>query len=87
MSWEVADPDTPLDQVFVQVAYSPDGGVSWVPIAVDVPATTKSTQRSNSTQIQKSDAKGVLRVFAADGLNTVSQDVANLTPSAATLTP
>ena len=28
-----------------------------------------------------------IRVFAADGLNTVSQDVANLTPSAATLTP
>lgn len=86
VGWEVADPDTPLDQVFVQVAYSPDGGVSWVPIAVDVPATIKSIT-FDSTQIQKSDGQGVIRVFAADGLNTVSQDVANLTPTAATETP
>ncbi len=73
MSWEVAEPDTPLDQVFVQVAYA--RMLAW--LGTDRRGCTGDDQSIafDSTQIQKSDAQGVLRVFAADGLNTVSPDV------------
>lgn len=82
VAWELNDADTPLDQIFLQIAYSPDGGESWVPISVDIPGTLKSVA-FDSTQIQKSDGGGVIRVFASDGLNTVSADVTELSATAA----
>lgn len=82
VAWELSDADTPLDQIFLQIAYSPDGGATWVPIAVDIPGTLKSVT-FDSTQIQKSDGKGIIRVFAGDGLNTVSADVTELSATAA----
>jgi hypothetical protein len=63
-----------------QVAYSPNAGRNWVPIAVDL---TKTAVIFNSTQIQRSAGRGVLRVFVSDGLNTAYTDVAKLTPTRA----
>jgi hypothetical protein len=80
VSWDLTDRDTPLEDIFVQIAYSPDGGVNWVPISVNVPGTIK-TITFDSTQIPKSDRQGVLRLFAGDGLNTVFEDVDGLTAS------
>jgi hypothetical protein len=82
VAWELTDADTPLDQIFLQIAYSPDGGETWVPVSVDIPGTLKSVA-FDSTQIQKSDGKGIIRVFASDGLNTVSADVTELSATAA----
>src|SRR5262249_38030786 len=53
VAWEVRDPDTPDTQLLYQVAYSPDDGLNWVPIAVDVPGTMRSIV-FNSTEIQQS---------------------------------
>ena len=80
------EPDTPLDQLFLQVAYSPDGGQNWVPIAVDVNGTEKGITL-NSTMIQQSKENGVIRVFVSDGLNTAFADVQRLTTSAAKYPP
>ena len=81
VEWNVADSDTPLDQLQFQVAYSPDGGQSWVPIAVDLPGERNSVE-FDSTQIQQSSGSGVIRVFVSDGLNTVFADATKLTAAA-----
>ena len=80
ISWRVTDPDTPSSLLQYQIAYSPNGGASFVPIAVDLRATSFTF---DSTQIQKSPGRGVIRVFASDGLNTAFDDVTGLTPTAA----
>lgn len=82
VAWEVRDPDTPQQDLQYQVAYSPDGGRNWVPIAVDVPGTERSIT-FNSTEIQRSQGDGLIRVFVSDGLNTAFADVAKLTTLAA----
>jgi hypothetical protein len=82
VAWDVSDPDTPLEEIFLQIAYSPNGGDSWVPIGVDIPGTVNSLP-FDSTQIQKSDGRGVLRVFVSDGLTTIFKDVTGLNPTAA----
>jgi len=82
VAWEIEDQDTPLESIFLQLAYSPDGGNSWVPIAVDIPATVTSLT-FDSTQIPASDGRGILRLFAGDGVNTVFDEVGRLTTAAA----
>jgi hypothetical protein len=74
--WRVEDSD--VDRLLYQVAYSPDAGRNWVPIAVDVPGTTNSIV-FDSTEIQRSKGEGIIRVFVSDGLNTVFADVSKLT--------
>lgn len=86
VTWEVSDPDTPLDQLLLQVAYSPNGARNWVPIAVDVRGTEKGIT-FDSTQIQQSRENGVIRVFVSDGLNTAFADVGILTAAAAKFPP
>ena len=78
--WEARDPDTPGNQLVFQVAYSPNGGRSWVPVAVDVQGREATF---DSTEIQRSEGKGMIRVFVSDGLNTAFADVAKLTTYAA----
>jgi hypothetical protein len=77
VAWNVKDPDTPASKLLYQIAYSPDGGSSWVPLAVDVPGTAKSLV-VDTTEIQQSRGNGVIRVFVSDGLNTAFADVTNL---------
>ena len=78
--WRVSDGDTPPSQLMYQVAYSPDGGRSFVPIGVDLKAPQLVF---NSREIQKSSGQGLIRVFVSDGLNTTFADVTGLTPTAA----
>jgi len=85
--WEVSDPDTLDDELQYQLAYSPDGGQTFVPIAVDVPGSQRSIV-FNSTEIQQSlGDQGLIRVFVSDGLNTAFADVSNLTTTAAQFPP
>ncbi|HLF74374.1 MAG TPA: hypothetical protein VI524_08515, partial [Anaerolineales bacterium] len=86
VAWEVQDPDTPLEELLYQVAYSPNGGENWVPIAVDVNGTENGIT-FDSTQIQESRENGVIRVFVSDGLNTAFADVDGLTTTAAQYPP
>jgi hypothetical protein len=78
--WEATDSDTRPDQLMFQVAYSYDGGRSWVPVAVDVRGKSATF---DSTEIPMSDGNGVIRVFVSDGLNTAFAQVEKLTTSAA----
>jgi len=80
VSWEAKDPDTPPDQLMFQVAYSPDGGRTWVPVAVDVRGRSATF---DSTEIQGSDGSGAIRVFVSDGLNTAVAEVGKLSTRAA----
>jgi hypothetical protein len=82
VAWKVSDLDTPSEQLMYQLAYSANGGRSWVPIAVDVPGSERSIV-FNSTEIQQSKGNGVIRVYVSDGLNTEYADVTKLTPKAA----
>jgi hypothetical protein len=77
LKWEVKDPDTQPDQLLYQVAYSPNGGRDWVPIAVDVKGP-KTSITFDWTELQKSDGQGIIRVFVSDGLNTAFGDVTKL---------
>jgi hypothetical protein len=78
--WRVKDPDTPRAQLQYQAAYSPDGGRTFVPIGVDLRGTGFAF---DSTEIQKSAGRGLIRVFVSDGLNTSFADVRGLSTSAA----
>ena len=81
--WKVFDPDTPTDELQYQVAYSPDDGQTWVPVAVDVPGSESSVV-FDSTQIQASEREdAIIRVFVSDGLSTAFADSAGLIPTEA----
>jgi hypothetical protein len=70
------------DQVRYQIAYSPDGGQTFVPLAVGVPGETRKIT-VNTREIQKSAGNGIIRVFLSDGLNTTYADLTKLTTTAA----
>lgn len=79
---EVADGDTPASVRQLQIAWSPNGGESWVPLEVNVPGERQEIEL-NTTEIQVSEGNGVIRVFVSDGLNTAFADVDGLTAEAA----
>jgi hypothetical protein len=80
--WNVVDDDSADSDLTYQIAYSPDGGLSWSPIGVNMPGDLREF-KFDSSQIQKSDGRGVLRVFVSDGINTTFTDITGLTPTAA----
>jgi hypothetical protein len=77
VAWTLTDTDTPRGQLQLQVAYSPDNGVNWVPVAMDI-AGTKDSVTFDSRLIKKSAATGTIRVFASDGVNTVYRQLGGL---------
>jgi hypothetical protein len=78
--WKVSDSDTSVQRLMYQVAYSPDGGRTFVPVGVDLKARQLVF---DSRQIQKSAGRGLIRVFVSDGLNTAFADVGGLSTTAA----
>ncbi len=78
--WKVTDSDTTASRLLYQVAYSPDGGRTFVPVGVDLKAPQLVF---DSREIQKSSGRGLIRVFVSDGLNTAFADVGGLTTTAA----
>lgn len=62
--------------IMYQAAYSPDGGKTFVPIAVDLKEPNFSF---DATAVQSSAGQGLIRVFVSDGLNTAFADVTKLT--------
>jgi hypothetical protein len=78
ISWRAQDGDTRPARLLYQVAYSPDAGRTWVPLAVDVPGT-KTAVGVDIRRVRKSAGRGIIRVFVGDGLNTVYADTRRLT--------
>jgi len=72
----VARVSNPSAGALFQAAYSPDGGKSFVPIAVDL---ADPTFTFDATTVPPSSGSGLIRIFAGDGLNTTMVDVGNLT--------
>ncbi len=77
--WRATDPDTPRSALRFQVAYSPDAGRTFVPVAV---AVRGNAVAFDSISIQRSRGRGIIRVFVSDGLNTSFADVTGLTKTA-----
>ncbi len=72
--WKASDADTARSRLRYQVAYSLDGGRSFVPVGVDV---ADSTFTFDATQVRRS-RRALIRVFVSDGLNTAFADVGSL---------
>ena len=68
--------------VMYQAAYSPDGGRSFVPIAVDLKEPVFSF---DATAVQSSAGRGLIRVFVSDGVNTAFADIEKLTTPGLTI--
>jgi hypothetical protein len=81
ISWE-AQFGVPADQVEYQVAYSPDNGETFVPLAVGISGDTRKIT-VNTREISKSAGTGLIRVFLSDGLTTTYADITKLTTTAA----
>jgi hypothetical protein len=77
VSWKVSDPDTAQGNLMYEVAYSPDSGRSWVPVAVDLPGRVTNIA-FDSSRLQQTDGRGQIRVFVSDGLNTKFATVGGL---------
>ncbi len=82
LPFKVNDPDTPLEQIRVQFAYSPDG-TRWVPVAVNVAGDAGSVQ-FDAAQIENTANTGTgrLRAMASDGLNTAIDEIGRVTVQA-----
>lgn len=84
ISWQAKDPDTALDKLMFQAAFSPDSGKTFIPVAVDV---SGQKVEFDATRVPCSKGSGLLRVFVSDGLNTASADVPGLTTPSNCLRP
>jgi hypothetical protein len=67
-TWEAVDPDG--DLLWYDLLYSPDGGLSWLPIAIQLtePRFTLSTNQLFPS------AQALIRVAARDGFHTTNAD-------------
>jgi hypothetical protein len=79
VSWSVSDPDSKPSEFLYHVAYSPDGGANFIPVAVN---KRKTQIVFDASKYPPSEGEGVLRIYASDGLNTVTTDVNRLINSA-----
>jgi hypothetical protein len=78
MSWDVTDGDTPMNDLSYQIAWSWNGGKSFVPLGVDLPGKTTEFGFRTSA-LRRSAGNGLLRLFVSDGANTSFFDVSGLT--------
>ena len=89
VEWQASDADN--EQLRVNVLYSPDEGMTWMPLRVGV-GENSAVVRVNAADLPASD-EGVIRVDASDGFNSASTFVTalhtgpNHPPTVAILTP
>lgn len=75
--WTADDPDTNPGDMRFHLQYSPDGGSNWVAVGVNL---TGNSYTFNSREIPPAnDGLGILRIYACDGLNTITDQVGGLT--------
>jgi hypothetical protein len=78
VTWTVKAGSVAVSRLRYQAAYSPDNGRTFVPIGVDL---RKTSLTFDSTAIQRSSKRGLIRIFVSDGLNTAYDDVDELSAS------
>jgi hypothetical protein len=69
--WTVEDTDTDRSGLLFQLVYSPDGGESFRPVAVNL----KRTEAIFDPKRFRATRNGLLRVIVSDGLNTSFEDI------------
>jgi hypothetical protein len=72
VSWTASDPDA--DQLTFTVLYSPDGGNSLFPVAIDVEAAGPTTGLEINSALMAGSSNALFRVLASDGFNTTVVD-------------
>ncbi len=77
LTWEVRDRDTRPSDLSITLAYSHDGGASWMPTAVGL-SGSDTTVVVDTRHMARASGNGVLRLIVTDGLNTVTTDVGGL---------
>lgn len=85
VEFQATDGDAPPGGLKFHVAYSWDDGKSFVPIAVNLkssPTTGLNRFVFDSSAVPPSNVQGRIRIFASDGLNTVYQDIAQISTPA-----
>jgi hypothetical protein len=75
--WKTTDSDTDPTEILYHVGYSPDGGHSFEPVDVDL--EDRRVQFRPAVLPPSEPGKGLVRIFASDGLNTTFVDLSNLT--------
>ena len=75
--WKAIDPDTAPEDLVYNILYSNDRGESWKPIVAKTKKSTVSFSTQSLPEIQKNEI-GMIRVIVGDGLNTVYEDVREL---------
>jgi len=79
MRWAASDADTPARSLRYQVAFSNDDGRSFVPVDVDIRGTSLLFDAGS---LPSTRGKGVLRIFASDGINSSYTDIGRLSVAA-----
>jgi hypothetical protein len=64
ITWEASDVD--MDELTYSLAYSEDGGINWLPLALNV---KESSYAWNTSQLKKG-SNYLVKVIASDGVNT-----------------
>jgi hypothetical protein len=75
--WTANDPDTPVEQLVYHLAYSPDGGTNWVAVAANLRGNTYTFPAHQLPPA--SEGKGILKLYACEGLNTTTDQIEGLT--------
>jgi hypothetical protein len=79
VSWTADDPDTNFDNMIFHMAYSPDEGKSWSAVGANL---TGNTYTINARELPPaSEGEGMLKIYACDGLNTVTHQIGGLSTS------
>ncbi len=74
--WTAKDTDTPADRLVYHLAYSPDSGKNWVAVAVNLHENAYTFPASQLPPAE--NGKGILKLYVCEGLNTVTDQIVNL---------
>lgn len=79
VSWTADDADTNSDKMVFHLAYSPDGGKNWSAVGANL---TGNSYTINARELPPaSEGQGMLKIYACDGLNTVTHQIGGLSTS------
>ncbi len=76
VAWNLSDTDTPLANLRQNLAYSTDNGVTWMPVAANLPGT--QTSYALDTNLLPESNQGKLQLWVTDGLNNIQVDTSGV---------
>lgn len=84
--WSARDRDSSTRDLEFKVVYSPDRGRSWFPVDASIDGRTRRIV-VDSRELPGSARRGLLRVYASDGLNTARAQVGGISVQGSRFTP